>query len=677
MSFTAAIRALFGNIAIEVINQRVTVTGVRSEVLVNGMGRLFGTTRHAYQLFEIEKHSFSFHEFFLPDVMFLLSEVMAHGRSQYSAVHTATAIHAALMQATWVGQTEQVPSPRINKAKLKDLAYTPLDFQDEFLDAYDTGVQNYRLKGYLFAGAAGSGKTFTSLALMHCVGAEQVIVVCPNNAVQRVWQSNIDTVFKDKQSYWLSSDNKEWTGHERFLVVHYEFLGKFLLRFTRNKSKQLGVILDESHNLNELTSQRTQTFLDLCDRFNPTDTLWLSGTPIKAVSAEAIPLIRCIDPLFDDDAQDVFKKIFRGDQNKAVSILRHRLGLVSFTVPKERLGLTPPEFHDLPISFKGCEAYTLEAIKAKMKAFMLERENHYQLNKPTDEAFYNECMVHHEQCLHSEHDQIEFMRYKESVGLIIQTHADVSVKDDIVFANTYEKNKILPSLPAVKREQFKQVKTIIKYVHLKIQGECLGRVVLRARVECHAHIAQAINYSIICESTDKKTVIFTSYVEVLQAAAQALKKQEFEPILAYSDMDGTLSEVVDKFEKKKQYNPLVATYAMLSTAVPLVMADTMILIDSPYRDYLLQQAVSRIHRLGATTDTQVYTATLDTGPVPNISTRGLDILKWSQQQVNDITGNPSPFEIKSTDLEGTPALEAYILESLQPSIVGTPDYLSW
>jgi hypothetical protein len=81
------------------------------------------------------------------------------------------------------------------------------------------------------------------------------------------------------------------------------------------------------------------------------------------------------------------------------------------------------------------------------------------------------------------------------------------------------------------------------------------------------------------------------------------------------------------------------------------MADTMILIDTPFRDYILQQTVSRIHRLGSDTQTHVYLIALYTGPLPNISTRTTDILKWSQEQTAEILGIRSPFELQDLGAE--------------------------
>lgn len=85
------------------------------------------------------------------------------------------------------------------------------------------------------------------------------------------------------------------------------------------------------------------------------------------------------------------------------------------------------------------------------------------------------------------------------------------------------------------------------------------------------------------------------------------------PVVVYGKTNNELNKTVGLFEKDIDLNPLVATYQSLSTAVPLVMADTMIMLNAPFRAYIHEQAISRIHRLGADTQTIVWEAYLNTG----------------------------------------------------------------
>ena len=181
---------------------------------------------------------------------------------------------------------------------------------------------------------------------------------------------------------------------------------------------------------------------------------------------------------------------------------------------------------------------------------------------------------------------------------------------------------------------------------LKIQGETLGRILGGKRIECHVAMVPHVDWVGIVESTQKKTIMFTSFVEALETSEAHVRKLGMTPIAVYGKTSNELASIVKRFDKEPKLNPLLATYASLATAVRLTMADTMLILNSPFRSYILEQAIARIYRIGQDSQTVVYTAVLDTGEAPNISTRSADILAWSQAMVEEITGVKSPFEQK-------------------------------
>jgi superfamily II DNA or RNA helicase len=186
-----------------------------------------------------------------------------------------------------------------------------------------------------------------------------------------------------------------------------------------------------------------------------------------------------------------------------------------------------------------------------------------------------------------------------------------------------------------------------------------------------------IDFKSVCESTTKKTVVFTSFVEALEAVDRSLSTLGMNPLTVYGKTNNELNKTIRSFENNEDLNPLVATFQSLSTAVPLVMADTMIMIDSPFRSYIREQAISRIHRLGADTQVVVYEVSLDTGDEPNISTRSSDILAWSQEQVTAIMGIESPFEMTTSIESVTISAEGYDLnEHYQLSPAPTPNVVA-
>lgn len=559
---------------------------------------------------------------------------------------TLAKIREHLINDTWFINTTKTPISKLNFDQLKHFVYEPLVFQKEFLLNYDKLTQQFNLNGFLFAGAAGSGKTLASLNLMYCLEVDQIIIITPKNAIHRVWEDTLKTKIKTPPSYYISSSGKDYRGNERVCIYHYEDLHKALKNHS-GTNKRVGIILDESHNLNEITSMRTNLFIDLAKETYCKDVLWLSGTPIKAMAKETIPLFRTIDPLFNEDVEEMFKRIYRGDAGKAVEILNNRLGAVSFVVTKAELKLSDPIIQSIKIAIPNGEKFTLDAIKVEMSKFITERYEYYKNREKEDEKFYFDQLAYYENTIKFDRKKAEeFKQYIRFVKIIRNTKVYYEVSQEMLYCNRFEAQNIIPALLPENRNRFKEVKSIVKYLSLKIKGECLGRVIGGARIACHKEIAKYLDYLSITETTEKKTIIFTSYVDILKEVEIACKQQGLIPTLVYGQTNKSLSSIIHDFETKEAINPLIATFDSLSTAVPLTMCDVMIMINVPFRDYELQQAISRIHRIGATTQTYVYTVFLDTGNKPNISTRSKEILQWSQSEIEKILGVKAPFELE-------------------------------
>jgi superfamily II DNA or RNA helicase len=673
----SGIKRFLGNITVEVKGDEIFVEGVEADIMAKDIKAIWGTNKINTHLFtQMSKNSFSLPSFFAPDVLYTL-EQMTQKPSLKVSVRTLTKVKELLLQNTWLAQTLKEPYSKLDLSRLKDFKLTLFDFQLDFLKTYDKLTGQYNLNGFLLNGAAGSGKTLTALALTHCLNIDRIIVIAPKNAINRVWEDSLLNHFKKPPTYWLSTSDKPFKGNERFIVGHYESLEKVAEIAKQFRNEDVAIILDESHNFNGLASLRTARFIDLCKDTDSREVIWLSGTPIKALAAEAIPLFRCIDPLFTEDVEKRFKKIYGDDSGRGVDILKNRMGIVSFKVEKKELNLRDPIFKEIKVSIPHGHDYTLKAIKEVMAAFIKERVDYYGTRKASDEKLFAQGLELFEITLRSQQQHKEYAYYRECLKKVIKAQGDFAVKEEMFYCNKFELNKITPQLPNVMRAEWKNVRSIIKYVHLKIQGECLGRILGGLRIQAHVDMVTSIDFKAVCESTKKKTVVFTSFTRVVERCEEYLPTLGLSPLLVYGKTNANLNSTIATFEKDEDANPLVATYASLSTAVPLVMADTMILIDSPFRDYILTQAVSRIHRIGSDTQCYVYNVSLDTGDEVNISTRSMDILKWSQSAVEAITGIRAPFELTDNPESFSAALEGLDAEPLR-SVAGLkPSFLNF
>lgn len=676
------VRRLIGSVSVVQKEKEIVISGIPADVMTRDITRLWKTTRINIHMFTTaSRNTLAFPLFFAPDVAYMLGELIEFRSRQVSA-RILVRIRDKLLSETWLADTVRTTDKRLDWSRLRNMAWTPKSFQEQYLKFYDDVVPRYHLTGNLLAGAAGSGKTFTGLCLAELLAADTVLIVCPKTATETVWEANINNVFKKQQTYWIYQHGKPYN-NERFVVLHYEALETILRMVKQFKRGKVVVILDESHNLNEITAQRTQYFIELCKQLESQDVIWASGTPIKALGGESIPLLSTIDPYFTEEVQQCFKKIFGRDGNRGVDILRQRMGLVSFKIEKSELGLDKPVMKSLPVKIPNGSDYTLSALRQVMTEFIRERAVYYAKRRKEDEAYYERCLSLHEATLKTKQQKELFDQYRRLVKLIQKTPDVRQLGDEIQTCNRYELKTIVPTLPKDDRNTFKDVRSIIKYVELKIQGECLGRVLGRKRIQCHVDMVPYVDWKGVCESTDKKTVVFTSFVPALEACDKHLRSEGMKPAIVYGKTNNELRQTVQRFGRDEDLNPLVATYNSLSTAVPLIMADTMILLNSPFRAYVHEQAISRIHRLGAETQTHVWSAYLDTGDVPNISTRSSDILKWSQEQVEQIMGIKSPFSVADSADGVTVSAEGFGLEervSIEEVIrpkTKAPAYTDW
>src|SRR5699024_483968 len=212
----------------------------------------------------------------------------------------------------------------------------------------------------------------------------------------------------------------------------------------------------------------------------------------------------------------------------------------------------------------------------------------------------------------------EYIQLAELLHRVAGNYGDYS--EEIAATNAFEKDYIVPELPRDMAKAFINAKSVYKYLPLKIQGECLGRVVGGMRIQCIRDIAEHGDYIQYVKSSDSKTVIFSSYVSVVEKAIDKLKANDFKPLEFHGANTKDLPKILRAFKEDPHANPIVTTFPSLSTGVPLVEASTMILLNPPFRPYVLEQSISRIDRIGQKHPTRVFILVLDTGTQDNIST---------------------------------------------------------
>lgn len=427
--------------------------------------------------------------------------------------------------------------------------------------------------------------------------------------------------------------------------------GMFYIRYNGKIS-----VTGNCHNFNEINSQRTQSLIELTKKYVHYS-LWMSGTPIKALGKEVIPLLHCIDPLFDEACEKSFAAVFGKNSERALDILANRIGILSHTVKKEDVVSDVKLYrYQANVTLKNGDDYTLPVIRLKMKAFIEERSKFYKENMKSFEEDYKYGIELYRNSIKGRSQEIKLLDdYLSKVHTIRKGWDPYTMKDISRYCNTFERTKIIPMLPSDIKKAFRKAKSVYKYVNLTIMGECLGSILGKARTQCNVDIASnlgtmkliPLNYGPdlglmtldeILTNAKKKTIMFTSFVEVVTTLKAKLMEDQYRPAVVFGETNKDLPKIVESFDKEDAVNPLVATFQSLSTAVPLIMANTIIMLNIPFRDKDYVQAVARAHRKGQTEDVYVIDVLLDTGDVPNISTRSKDIATEAAQMVAKIMG---------------------------------------
>lgn len=575
------------------------------------------------------KQTIQVHKFFLPELIFLLNKFNA-----------PRAIKDEIINNTWIKSMydEHIKSEVDMGRVERDMNVKLLPWQDEFIRDYGVKKQRCHLRGMILSFDCGLGKTITSLALMKALGMEKVVIFAPKSTLINVWVDHLQRFYKKTPSYWVvNQDNK--SSDVEYYICNYESMDKIydVIKDIK-KSNKVGIITDESHNFLRLGSKRTQMLIKLRDDLNVSGCTMMSGTPVKAMGTEIMPLLRVIDGYFDDTAQTIFAKAFGVNTTVATDILHARMDMMMVRKTKEEV-LQLPEKHeeDVLVKIPDGSKYTISNVKKSLQAYQEERTKYHIKMKPVYEQEWRECIGYltaHKQIGGSD----DFKRYLDTVDYLRRhgySRFDARLVEDVIWMNKYEKEVLIPALPKDLKDKFKHCKSAIKYLDMKIQGEVLGYLgTLRA--EMTSALLHAIDIEEMIESAIKKTIFFTSFVDTVEQCAEIVKSKGYEPCLVYGATSKDVPALLNKFRKDKKVNPLIATMQTLATGVTLVEANQVIFVNRPWRQADYQQSSDRCYRIGQDTECFIKTLTLDTGEEPNLSTSMKDILDWSKSMTDAI-----------------------------------------
>jgi len=627
--------------------------------------KLIGKTAVKHMFIKVNNIGFEVYDFFLLELEFCLNFMKEE--NHILALDIGGIVLNDLLDflrtKTWLHSRHIVNTKKLfdfNNLK-KNMLYMPLEHQVSAFDKYEEIKQYANLKGGMLDIAAGGGKTFSSLAMVELLDYDLVIIIAPKNTLGEVWEKSVsEELYRQKQSNVILGTNSKVYNNEKFIITHYQYVEKILKDkklARRVKRLKPALIIDEFHNLNEIKSERTNNILNFINYIKFRDVILLTGTPIKMVVNELVPMLYILDDKFPK-VVDRFKEFYRSLTGIKVDLIRHRFNLYRKRIENTNPSMGNIELIEYKLKVPDGEQYTMGNINARMTEYkhtrLEELFNHmdeYELQFYTYIDSMSDLYKKDDAFIESKE---KIKRYRRLVKIIRKASDDNKLFNfytEVSEASLIEKEWILPKLKGYDKHNFKQLRSIIKYPKLKVLGEALGKILLGSRIRCYTSLAEQIDYKKHLLLTNKKGLVFSNYISVCNVAVERCRKQGYNPVGVYGDLIDNLDNNVKQFnDLETDINPIIATYKSLSTGVPLPSANIVILIDVPMRVYNLEQAISRSYRLGNYEDVLVLFTKLDTGTEFNITERDLFIVNTSEHNVELITGTSPVFDTPKQDL---------------------------
>lgn len=524
--------------------------------------------------------------------------------------------------------------------------------------------------------------TYTSLVWSRMVSPNKTLILVPKHLITDPWLDHLTPdgaryCFKKPPKVWVSTSNIDplKSGAEFYIFYKEQMRSdnwqgipftKIVDTLSKNGAEPIKMIIDESHNYNEISSQQTQGMVRVASNPNISDVLSMSGTPLKSQGKETYPLFCIIDKYFDKYVREDFLKMYSRDNYFLNEMLAHRLGRIKFTINSISGMSNPPEPEIVKLKFPGVERFTLSAIRAKMVAYIQERILFYKANMSNYIYDFNNYLNAYEDSISQDKQALaELTKYRNIVAYFNKNgYNNFTDSDKSKYCKLIEV-EIENGLRGEDLKYFRHIKSAVKYVGLKIRGEALGNVLGKARIEAIIESIDHLNLSQFVKLGIKKTLVYSTYIEAINYAYENLKANGCSPLKLHSGDKGSVQSVVKSFGTP-QYDSLVTSFDTLSEGVPLLMANQIILLNSPWREYILRQTIARVYRNGQNAECFVFLVDLDTGNEENITSRTLDIMTYFKEQVDILlSGGISTFDEEGVNTKFTDS-STFDLSKLMP-----------
>ena len=547
-----------------------------------------------------------------------------------------------IYETTWLSQADVAEASDIDTTNLNRFTLQFKPYQMEFIKIYNRLKSHLNLNGYILAFEQGLGKTLTAYGLSECLNVDRIYIVCPNT-LKSVWEEQGRAYYKNyvddpklaNDEIFICDSSKTPSDKARIFITNNESISSIM---PYAKSGKVILIIDESHNFRNKDGKRTDELLALSKKLNTANVLLMSGTPIKATPNEVVPALMLIDPLFTNEAADIYNKCFKLDTTMAMAMVQKRFGYIIYRKTKDEIGLPNKNVLPLPFAINDPDRFSLQTVGGEIMAKFSEI---YSRRLKDNENLKNEFISLVNK--YSSSSSTDKNHYINLIVKTVNTGEGGSMHElDVDFLNTYVANYVKPNIKDDKiLARVKWLETNFIRMEQSSMGQAVGSILPNKRVTMYNALFDENSTKIMnmIKNNTRKTVIFSQFRPVVEHINQVLNASGIKTVMIVGGVNNR-SDLINSFKADDDIQVIIATSQTMGVGVTLIEANQMFFFGPPWRSTDFDQCCDRIHRIGQTVDVFIYNIILAYDK-RNLSSRMQDILAWSDSMFHASVDTPA------------------------------------
>ena len=634
---------MIGDVEVVLINENIYLKGLPAKVFLKDIVKIYKYDQVSGEVFFrlvisgflIQRASMRFHRYFSLEVYSMLAKLFNVTKRNFYKEAMNGLIETDNVLKNYISDPIPVPGEVYSRLEKLKGGIKLFPYQTKFLEILYNSVYKLGLRGNICSFGTGMGKTVSVLAAIYAMDASPCIITAPKSTLYSAWYNSILKFLpnvKEKEIQVIHDyDGKSpW----KYMICNYERLHEAMQYSTKAMGDVKCLIIDECHNFRYLNTIRSQRVFEMVDSLDIKMVVPVSGTPIKARASELLPMLKLLDPRLTDEVVKYFKRMYGADRYTPLieSVISKRL---SIYIDREVLsegnssGFPDQVKMDINCKIKNPEKYYIETVKKELKESVDKQIPEYAKKQGPNFEKLKSLMD----------------KLPDSIPIEDRTHYIKLVKIKMNAPMSEDGIRALPKIKEYEKIFKKETKdTGLGKEIVQVRKACtawlqiligkeLGIYFVKRKIECICQMVKE-NASEICKvlnEAELKSIVFSNYVDPLNAAISEFKKYDLNGVLVAGGKN--TNDLLNQFYNDNTLDFVAGTIGSIGTGTDGLQkyCSTMVIFDFPYRSADLVQTEARIYRRGASSKVvKFYYLKLDTEK-PNLVNNSEDIMNWSRQ----------------------------------------------